>query len=281
MLFTLLLAAAPLAQGPPVRIVAAENFYGNIAQQIGGDAVVVDSILTNPDRDPHQFEVSASTARKLSNAQIVIYNGIGYDAWVLKLLSASKSKHRDVIEVAALAGRKEGDNPHVWYDSVAVAALANALAQALMRMDPAQRDAYARRLGEVTQELNTLRARIEALRAKNGHTPVTATEPVFGYMADALGLDMRNSRFQLAVMNGTEPSASDIAAFEQDLRTRKAKVLIYNKQTSEGLTERLLKIARASGVPVVGVTETLPAGMTYQAWMHGQLDALEQALDRK
>ncbi len=108
--------------------------------------------------------------------------------------------------------------------------------------------------------------------------PVTATEPVFGYMAEALGLEMRNGGFQLAVMNDTEPSASDIAAMQNDLKQRRVNVLLYNLQTSDDLSQRLLDIAKEAKIAVVGVTETEPADRSYQEWMLQQLTALDQAL---
>ncbi|HEX7925957.1 MAG TPA: zinc ABC transporter substrate-binding protein, partial [bacterium] len=203
------------------------------------------------------------------------------DAWVAKLLAASRSAKREVIEVGKLAGRRDGDNPHVWYDVRAATLLVETLTQRLTTLDPTHKEAYAARAATVQRDLKALAARIDGLRKQHGGTPVTATEPVFGYMSDALGLTMRNLRFQLAQMNDTEPTASDIAAFEADLRGRKVRVLFNNTQTSEGLTTRLLGIAKASGVAVVGVTETMPQGASYVGWMNAQLDTLEQALARK
>jgi zinc/manganese transport system substrate-binding protein len=107
---------------------------------------------------------------------------------------------------------------------------------------------------------------------------VTATEPVFGAMAQALGLDMRNRRFQLAVQNDAEPSVSDVAAFEDDLRGHKVRVMIYNLQANEPAAQRLVKLAEAEKIPVVGVTETMPSGQTWQEWMLSQLAALDHAL---
>ena len=120
--------------------------------------------------------------------------------------------------------------------------------------------------------------RIAQIKAKHAGKPVTATEPVFGPMAAALDLTMRNQNFQLAMMNDTEPSARDFAAFEDDLKNGKVKVLIYNKQVSEKLTERMLAIAAKAKVPVVGVTETQPANVSFQDWMLGELDALDKTL---
>lgn len=269
------------AQADPVKIVAAENFYGDVAQQIGGADVSVTSILSNPDQDPHEFEASASTARSLADARLVVYSGADYDPWAVKLLSASKSPSREVIEVAKLVHKKAGDNPHVWYDPGTMPAFAKALAATLSKIDPAHQSDYAAGLAAFEQSMKPLIEKIAALRAAHAGKPVTATEPVFGYMADALGLKMRNGRFQIAVMNDTEPSATAIAAFEKDLRTRAVKVLLYNSQTSEALTERMRKLADDSHVPVVGVTETEPEGKNYQSWMLSQLDALDQALGKQ
>jgi len=269
------------AEAEPVKIVTAENFYGDVAQQIGGAAVSVTSILSNPDQDPHEFEASASTARAIADARLVVYSGADYDPWAVKLLSASKSPSREVIEVAKLVHKKAGDNPHVWYDPGTMPAFAKALAATLSKIDPPHQSDYAAHLAAFEQSMKPLTEKIAALHTAHAGKPVTATEPVFGYMADALGLKMRNGRFQIAVMNDTEPSATAIAAFEKDLRTRAVKVLLYNSQTSEALTERMRKLAEESSVPVVGVTETEPQGQNYQGWMLSQLDALDQALGKQ
>ncbi|HYB54564.1 MAG TPA: zinc ABC transporter substrate-binding protein [Alphaproteobacteria bacterium] len=272
---------AAWAHAGAIDIVAAENFYGDVAEQIGGPEVHVTSILTNPDEDPHLFEANPSTARQLADAKLVIYSGAGYDTWAGKLLAASKAPGRQVIDVAKLVHRKAGDNPHIWYDPPTMPALAKHLADTLSGLDPSHSKDYAKRLALFAETMKRMDARVSELHRKYAGTVVTATEPVFGYMADALGLKMRNDRFQLAVMNDTEPSAGEIAAFEKDLRTRTVKVLFYNSQTSEALTERMRGIAKEAGVPIVGVTETEPPGKSYQEWMMSQLDALDQALAAK
>ncbi|MBV8736743.1 MAG: zinc ABC transporter substrate-binding protein [Alphaproteobacteria bacterium] len=266
------------AEAATLDVVAAENFYGDIAQQIGGTNVAITSILSNPDQDPHEFEAGSSAARQLANAALVIYNGLDYDPWVPKLLAASSSPTRQTIVVAELLHKKAGDNPHIWYDPEAATALAKRLSELLARRDPDHAVAHRYHLAIFEQSLKPLADQISKMRRKYAGTPVTATEPVFGYMADALGLEMRNRRFQLAVMNDTEPSAADIAKFETDLRSRAVKVLICNRQTSDALTRRMREIAQQSGVPVVGVTETEPAGKDYQQWMRSQLDAIDRAL---
>lgn len=272
--------AASAARADPINLVAAENVYGDIAEQIGGPNLAVTSILTNPQQDPHEFEASPSTARQIADARVVIYNGADYDPWAVKLLSASKSPRRETIEVAQLIHKKAGDNPHVWYEPHTAPALAKTLTGTFARIDPGHEAEYAGRLAAFERSMSPLSGKIADLHQKYAGTVVTATEPVFGYMADALGLKMRNGRFQLAVMNDTEPSARDIAAFEKDLRTKSVKVLIYNSQTSRVFTERMRAIAKESGVPIVGVSETEPPGMRYQEWMLSQLESLERALAR-
>ncbi len=274
----LAMATLPAWSAAPIRIVAAENFYGDVAAQIGGPGVTVTSILSNPDRDPHLFEASPSVARGLADAQIAVVSGIGYDPWMQTLLGASPSPDRRVIVVADVAGRVPGDNPHIWYDPAVMLAYARALADALIAEDPAGRAGYEARLGGFLASMAPLQAEIAALRAKFSGTPVAATEPVFGAMFDALGLDVRDRSFQLAVMNETEPSASDVAAFETDLKTGRIKLLVYNSQASDPVAERLLALAQDAGIPVMAVTETAPPGMTYQALIAAALEGVAAAL---
>ena len=262
----------------PVNVVAAENFYGDVASQIGGANVAVTSILSNPDDDPHLFEASPATARALAAAKIVIVNGADYDPWMEKLLAAHKSPGRREILAANLAHKKAGDNPHLWYNPATVRAVANALMVDLGVVDPAHRADYQKAGTEFLATLDPLDAKIADMRKKYAGAPVTASEPVFGYMADLLGLKMHNEKFALAVMNNTEPSASDVAAFENDLKGHKVKVMLYNAQASEPAVARLVQIAKDEKIPVVGVSETEPADTNYVQWMTKQLDALDKAL---
>jgi zinc/manganese transport system substrate-binding protein len=259
-------------------VVAAENFYGDIVRQIGGDGITVVSIINNPSQDPHLFETTPAVVRQIAEAKIVVLNGANYDAWAEKLLSATPRSDRTVISAAQLTGRKVGDNPHLWYDPLTMPAVATAVATALSRADSAHAADYAMRLNATLAALERITARVAQLKAKHAGAAVTATEPVFGPMAKALGLTMHNERFQLAMMNDTEPSARDVADFERDLTERKVKLLIYNSQVSEKLTERLRDIAGKSKVPVVGVTETMPANLSFQDWVLGELDAIDNAL---
>jgi zinc/manganese transport system substrate-binding protein len=275
-----LTAATPAAHAEPIRIVAAENFYGDIARQIGGAEVTVASILSNPDQDPHLFEASPSVAREISAARVVIYNGIDYDPWMEKLLAAARSAKRESIVVAELVGRKPGDNPHIWYDPTTMLALARNLTGTLAAEDPTHKEGYAQRLQQFEQSIKPIAAKLDELRRQFAGTPVTATEPVFGCVFDALGMQVKNQSFQLAVMNNTEPSASDVAALENDLKARSVKLFVYNSQATDPIADRMRKIASEAGVPVVDATETEPHGKNYQAWVLSELDAVDHALSK-
>jgi zinc/manganese transport system substrate-binding protein len=262
----------------PIPIVAAESFYGEVATAIGGDRVAVESVPIGPDTDPHDFAPPPSVARAVAGAQIVIMNGLDYDHWMEDLLEATPNDGRVVLDVSALVGATEGANPHLWYDPRAIPALAGALTAALSTADPEGAAQYESRFNAYAASLQEMNERVEAIRERYVGTEVTASEPVFGPMAEALGLKMLGEDFQRAIMNETEPSARAIAQVEDDLRAGRAKVLFYNSQVVDPLTDRLLAIAEQAGVPVVAVTESMPDGQTYVGWMLDQLDATAKAL---
>ena len=269
---------AARAAADPVKVVAAENVYGDVARQIGGDHVAVTSILSKPDDDPHLFEASPETARALADAKIVIANGVDYDPWMENLLTAHPAPGRKAIVVGALTGHKAGDNPHLWYDPANVKATGKALAEALVAADPANRADYEQGLQTFEASLKPLDDKIAAMKKAFAGQLVTASEPVFGYQAGLIGLEVHNEKFALAVMNNAEPTPSQVAAFENDLKGHKVKAMLYNAQASEPSVQRLVHMARDNGIPVVGVSETEPPNATYQTWMLGQLGALDKAL---
>ena len=280
--FAYCLAALALSGGAafadPVRVVAAENFYGDLARQIGGEHVAVVSILTNPDQDPHLFEASPETAKAIAGAQVTLANGADYDPWMGKLLAASPSPARKEIDVGALVGVKPGDNPHLWYGPQNMKAAAHALGVALAAVDASHAADYRAGEAKFLASLKPLDDKLAEMRKRHLGVAVAASEPVFGYAAQALGLDVREQKFALSVMNDSEPAPSDVALFESDLKGHKVRAMIYNSQASEPAVEKLVGLAKASGVPVVGVTETEPAGARYQQWVAGELDALDKAL---
>ncbi|HEY1721409.1 MAG TPA: zinc ABC transporter substrate-binding protein [Magnetospirillaceae bacterium] len=274
----LLIVAPVVAQAAPVNVVAAENFYGDLVTQIGGVHVAVTSILSNPDDDPHLFEASPSTARALVAAKLVVYNGVDYDPWMEKLLTANKTEGRTILVVGDLVQRKSGDNPHLWYNPTTMPTVAQALTDALVKIDPANKADYEHGRDAFVASWQPFQQKVAALHQKFAGTIVTATEPVAGYLCEALGLTSRNQEFQLAVENDSEPTPKQVADFENDLKNHTVKVLFYNNQATDDLAKRMQDVAHANKVPVVGVSETEPPKVTYQKWMSGELDALEKAL---
>ena len=262
----------------PVKVVAGENFYGDIASQIGGANVAVTSILSSPDQDPHLFEASPETAKALSDARVVIVNGVDYDPWMEKLLSAHNAPGRKEIIVGKLVGHKAGDNPHLWYDPAYMKAAGKALVADLTAVDPAHKADYEQGYAKFLDSLKPLDDKIAAMRELYAGQPVTASEPVFGYQAGLIGLKVHNEKYALAIMNNAEPTPSEVAAFENDLKGKKVKAMLYNAQASEPAVGKLVQMAKDNGIPVVGVSETEPPNSTYQDWMTGQLNALDKAL---
>jgi zinc/manganese transport system substrate-binding protein len=253
-----------------IRIVAAENFYGGVAQEIAGDSANVISILINPNQNPHEFITDASTAKAVADADIVIYNGMGYDDWMEKLLNVPGNSKRAIVRVADLIGTKADDDPHLWYDPRTMPVLAERLAKILKK--PENFDRFQKEMAATTSS-------ISAIKSKYNGTPVAATEPVFHYMARALGFKMEHEGFQHAIMNGTEPSFEQTANFEKSLREKAVKILFYNSQVTSPATERMVSLAKMSGISVVGVTEMQPSdAKNYVGWILSELKKIESAL---
>lgn len=270
--------AQPIFAAVPLHIIAAENFYGSVAKEIGGPYVQVTSILSQPDQDPHLFSATPRVAQGLAQADLIIYNGIGYDPWVQNLLSVSAAK-KSIICVAELLKRKAGENPHIWYDPATMPIYVKALRDFLIKQDPTHQQIYQAHYQKFMQDQQQLIRLIAHIKAHYNHTAVIATEPVFGYMADALGFSMQGIDFQISMMNDVDPSPKQVAAFQQQLHDHAVKLLFYNKQVSSPLVLHLLQQAKQFSIPVVGVTETQPLDKTYHQWMQDQLNQVEQALN--
>lgn len=271
---------AGAANAAPIPVVAAESTYGVIAQAIGGPYVAVDSIIRNPNVDPHEFEASPRIARRVADASIVLLNGIGYDTWMSRMLAANPAPRRQVIVAAQLdRARVMADgNPHVFYDTRIADAVAARLAVLLAQADPAHAASFQRNLRDFRSGLARVDARAASLRAAYPGLRVTATEPVYGYMLRALGWRSLGQTFQFDVMNDTEPAPAVVARYEDDLRNGQVELLIYNRQVSDPLTQRMQNLAKSLGVPTVGVDEFVGPSMGYVSWLLNSLDAVRAAL---
>ena len=265
----------------PVQVVAAENFWGSIAAQVGGSHVHVTSIIVDPNADPHSYEPTAADARTVASAQYVIINGAGYDPWADKLLQANPVSGRKELNVGNFNGKHEGDNPHMWYNPDYVTAVANKIRDDLKALDPADSAAFDQSAQSfLTTGLKQYHDLIAAIKAKYSGTSVGATESIFAYLAPALGLNLVTPYSYLkAVSEGTDISAADQATVEQQIRQKQIKVLVYNSQNTPNNIQTLIALAKANNIPVATITETLsPATATFQAWQSAQLQGIQSAL---
>jgi zinc/manganese transport system substrate-binding protein len=262
-----------------INVVAAENFYGDIVQQLGGKHVAVTSVLSDPNVDPHEYESNVQNGIAVSKAQLVIANGGGYDGWMDKLLSAAPNSSRIVLKGFDIAPHRLTDNEHVWYGIDNVQAIAQSITAALTKLDAADSKTFESNLQTFTRSLGQITKKISALRAKYAGTPVGLTETIFLYQSQPIGLNVLTPfDFQKAIAESNDPPADTVVTVNNQISQRRIKVLIYNEQTITPLTTRLQDAARTEGIPIVPVTETMPAGRDYQQWMLDQLNVLEQAL---
>ena len=263
-----------------LQVVAAENFWGNIAQQLGGPYVHVTSIITDPNADPHLYESSAKDASEVASAKVVIVNGLGYDDFMNKLLGASNVSGRQVLTAQQILQEPNGSNQHIWYNIPRVDEVAAQITNAYVAKDPAHKTAYQRNLVTFDQSLQPLLATINQIKQTYGGTPVAYTEPVPGYMLEAAGLDVETPEgFAKSIEDGTDPSPADASTMDALMTNNSVKVLLYNAQATSPVTEHVKTLADQAGIPVIGVTETLPANKTsYQSWMASELQELQSAL---
>jgi zinc/manganese transport system substrate-binding protein len=272
--------------GSAGRIVAvgAENQYADVIGQVGGKYVAVTAIMSNPNTDPHTFEASAQVANTVSTAQLVVQNGVGYDTFMNTIEAAQANAGRKVIDVQNLLGLPDSTpNPHLWYKPGTMTAVANAVAADLAELQPAHANYFKANAAAFDRSLTAWMSAIASFKASHPGTPVATTEPVADYMLQAVGADnMTPWPLQADIMNGTDPSAQDVATQRELFTDHKVKVFLYNQQVTDSLTESFIQLAQQNGIPVVGVYETMPTpGYDYQSWMLDEVHALDDAVVSK
>jgi zinc/manganese transport system substrate-binding protein len=266
-----------------LNVVAAEDFWGSIAAQLGGDRVQVTSIIANPAADPHDYEPTSEDARTMAGARLAIVNGIGYDPWASKLLAANPSSTRTVLDIGDLLGLKQGDNPHQWYSPSSVQKAIEQITADYERADPGHAAYFDRQRHRFeTVGLAKYHSLISEIKARYEGTPVGASESIFAALAPALGLRLQTpTGFLNAISEGAEPTAADKATTESQIADRKIELWVYNSQNATPDVQRLNEAARAAGIPIAAVTETTtPAGASFEAWQSRELEGLRAALAR-
>ncbi|NBD24129.1 metal ABC transporter solute-binding protein, Zn/Mn family [Paenibacillus glycinis] len=262
-----------------IAIVAAENFYGEVAEAVGGDYVDVTSLLTSPDADPHDYEPTPDASKAVDGASVVIFNGIGYDEWMQKLIDASgKAADKTVVRVASdVMAHQDGDNEHVWYNPETMGKYADYLADRLGKLDPVHKQDFADQASDYKQSLAPLTEAVASLKQADP-LPVAVSEPVFDYMAQALNLKITDEKFELAAEEETDPAPQDVARLQNDIKAKNIRFFVNNTQATSQTVQNLVDLANENGVPVIEVTETLPSGKNYLTWMTDILDQIKAAL---
>ncbi len=266
-----------------IAAVGAENEYANVISQIGGRYVSVTAVESNPNTDPHGFEASPSIARVVSSARVVVQNGVGYDAYMNNIENASASPGRRVIDVQTLLGLPDSTpNPHLWYEPGTMTAVARALAGDLAAIEPAHASYFRANATRFVRSLTPWYQALKAFATRYPKTPVATTEPVADYMIAAAGaVNLTPFSFQADVMNGVDPAPQAVTLEDSLFSAHRVKVLLYNQQVTDSLTESFISAAKKNGIPVVGVYETMPTGYSYQSWMLAEVGALQRAVAHK
>ncbi|MBV8992552.1 MAG: zinc ABC transporter substrate-binding protein [Pseudonocardiales bacterium] len=266
-----------------IAVVAAENVWGSVAAQLGGERVSVQSIIAGPDADPHDYEPTAADARALASAQYVVENGAGYDSWVAKLIAANPAPGRSVLNVGELVGVKEGDNPHRWYSPDDVQRVIEQISADYKRIDPAD-SAYfdQQKHGYETHGLARYNQLIGDIKSKYSGTSIGASESIVTPLAEGLGLRMATPEsFLDAISEGTDPTAADKITADNQIKSKQIKVFLFNSQNSTPDVAALVTAAKNEGIPVATVTETLvPVTASFQDWQADQLQGIQQALSK-
>jgi zinc/manganese transport system substrate-binding protein len=277
---------AAVVSAAPGKILAigAENSYANVISQIGGKYVQVTAVLSNPSTDPHTFETSPSVAAQISAAKLVVQNGLGYDSFMDKIESAAPGRGRMIIDVQHMLGLPDSTpNPHLWYWPRTMPAVARAVAADLTKLQPDHAAYFRANATRFEASLQPWLTALAQFKKTYGRTPVAVTEPVGNYLLAAAGVRILTPfGLQADAMNGVDPAPQDIS-FQQDLLAgHRVKALLYNQQVTDSLSATFLATARQSGIPVVGLYETMPnPGYSYQSWMLAETDALRKAVADK
>lgn len=286
---------ATVPVGQTIKVVAAENFWGSLVSQMGGNLTSVLSIVSDPNADPHEYEANASDGAAIADANLVIVNGVGYDDWASQLIAASDSPGQEILNVGNLNGVSvDGGivtgNPHQWYNPLYVNHTLLAMYADLVALQPASRSIFQQNFANLNTSttgssggisIDELYSRADQIRNEFKGTVVASTESIFVYLANYTGLDLISPQpFMEAIAEGNDPPAQSVTQFECQLESGHVRVLVYNVQTVTPITTTIEALAPQYNVTVTFVSETIqPPDTTFQDWMYGEYNQLENALN--
>lgn len=269
---------ANAADNHKIKIVTSTDFYGEVAKAVAGNHGDVTSIINNPSVDPHDYEPTTKVASKVSKADIIVENGLNYDPWMSKL--AKNAHNAQLINIGGTIMHKNvGDNPHIWYEPTTMTKYANYLADQLGKVQPQNKQAFKENATKYIASLKPVNDEIRNVKKQTTKSQtVYVSEPVFDYAVESLGYKVGNHSFEEAVEKGTDPSPTSIKQMQNGIKNHKIAFFVDNKQVSSKTVKNFVKLAKQNNVPVLKVTETLPAHMNYRQWMLSQYRQLNKIL---
>ncbi|UQS84840.1 zinc ABC transporter substrate-binding protein [Apilactobacillus apisilvae] len=252
-----------------INVTTSLNFYGEVAKDVLGNHGTVNSIINNPNVDPHDFEPKSSDAKNVSKTNIMVYNGLGYDSWAESLTSNNSNIKN--INVGALMGKRDGDNPHIWYNTDTMKALAYDLAKQFSKLQPENKKAFEQNAQEYVNKLKPIDNTIKDIKKSKTNKPVAVSEPVFDYSLEKFGYKIADKNFESAIEKDNDPAPKDIRQLQNDIKDHKLAFFVVNKQVNSKIVTNLAELAKQNNVPIVKVTETKPDNdKTYLEWMNNQ-----------
>jgi zinc/manganese transport system substrate-binding protein len=270
-----------------VKVLATTNVWGDIAKQLGGDWVEVTVILDDPMQDPHSYEASARDQLAVNDAELIVMNGGGYDDFMTTMIQAADEVKivQMAVPVAESVGESEThahthDNEHVWYDFDSVGEFSQNFVAALTDIRPESFTDVNKNFDTFKVELDNLKVRLEGLAGHSLGLGVVATEGVGNLMLEHAGFEnLTPEALADAIEEEAEVPPAALAKTETLIKNNLVAILITNAQVEDQVSERLRKLAKAEGVPVVQLSELIPeAGMNYFDWMNQVLDQVQEAV---
>lgn len=257
-----------------ITVISSVDFYGEAAKKVLGDKGTVTSVISKPSIDPHGYQPTSGVAKKVTQADVILYNGIGYDSWMTKLAKNSQDSATVIRVGEDVLGKKTGANPHLWYDTRTMPKLVNYLVEKFSKLQPKNKAYFKKHAQAYLKQLKQVSTRVKQLSQNSNGKLVDVSEPVFDYALKQLGYRENNTGFAESVEKGVDPSPKDIETMQQDIKDHKIAYFVQNAQATDQTVSNLVKLAKKSDVPVLKVTETMPKGKTYVQWMLSQYNQL-------
>ena len=262
----------------PLRVVSAENFYGDVAKTIGGSYINVTSIINDPKIDAQFFNPPADVINIVKNASLIIANGNGYDAW-MDMLYEKNQQQIPFLKVATVTRIGNNFEPHIWFNPQTMPLFATALVNRLSQLDPRNTSSYQSNLQGFLQMAQLYQIQLNKVTNQVAGMRVMSAEPVCNALLLALQLKVTNHSIQVALENNLPLTLTQVEALKDLLKDHAVDLFIYNASDPDSkLVVELINLAKANQITVLGVYETMPPNLHYYQWMYQTLFSIRDAL---